>query len=283
MTAHATALVPRRERFQSGCAFDGSPLAGDNLVRMIFLDEAGISNPAQEPFLVVAGVMIDADKQWQAVQRRLAELANKHAPEGAMPDFSFHAMELWHGNKNFPRHKYDREQRWSILDELIGVIWEFDLPVIHAAFEREQIPDFVEAYGFAFGHALSDAEAYMRVQPDKNAVASVVFDDNAQVRRSARFAQESLQQEANLQGLRAHEKDRFWLTHIVGLPHFENRSYSSPLQLADACAFVLKRVAMGKQDVKRFSDVILRQVVTHNDPRTDREWKKFWESRGQPF
>ena len=42
-------------------AFDGSPLAGRRLVRIVYLDESGTSR--REPLALVAGVVVDADNQ----------------------------------------------------------------------------------------------------------------------------------------------------------------------------------------------------------------------------
>ena len=49
---------------------------GDDLVRLIYLDEAGISNPAHEPFLVVAGILIHGDKQWKLIEGDLVNLVH---------------------------------------------------------------------------------------------------------------------------------------------------------------------------------------------------------------
>jgi hypothetical protein len=38
------------------------PLRGDKIVRLVYLDEAGISNPKDEPFLVIAGIAVNADR-----------------------------------------------------------------------------------------------------------------------------------------------------------------------------------------------------------------------------
>jgi hypothetical protein len=42
------------------------PLQGDKIVRLVYMDEAGISKATQEPFVVVAGVIIDASSQREA-------------------------------------------------------------------------------------------------------------------------------------------------------------------------------------------------------------------------
>jgi hypothetical protein len=87
-------------------------------VRLIYLDEAGISNPAEEPLLVVAGVMINADLQFKQIEAHLDELLSKHVPEDQRETTVFHAMELFHGTKQFHRDRWPLQKRLEILDEL---------------------------------------------------------------------------------------------------------------------------------------------------------------------
>jgi hypothetical protein len=70
-------------------AFGGGPLRGDKIVRLVYLDEAGISNPAHEPWLVVAGIVINADKQFKLIESYLDELVKKHIPQEKRPDSHF--------------------------------------------------------------------------------------------------------------------------------------------------------------------------------------------------
>jgi hypothetical protein len=46
-------------------------MCGETEVRLIYLDEAGVSNKAQEPWLVVGGVIVDADRQLVAWKESL--------------------------------------------------------------------------------------------------------------------------------------------------------------------------------------------------------------------
>src|SRR5689334_2437387 len=101
-------------------ALGGGPLIGDKIVRMVFLDEAGTGNPAKEPFVVVAGVIIHADQQWKAIENHLFQMMQRHSPIpfGELPyNYCFHATELFSGGKIFARELVPREQRWAILDE----------------------------------------------------------------------------------------------------------------------------------------------------------------------
>ena len=55
-----------------GQSLSGTPLSGDKVMRLVFMDEAGISNPEQEPFVTVSGVIVDADRLLIAIERHLA-------------------------------------------------------------------------------------------------------------------------------------------------------------------------------------------------------------------
>ena len=116
-------------------SLSGTPLVGDRLVRFAYLDEAGVSNPKQEPILVVAGVLVHADTKWKPLERRLRSLAQECVPAEHLADFRFHAKDLFHGSGFFPRDKWSMEDRFRVLEELATLPAEFDLPVVYGAVE----------------------------------------------------------------------------------------------------------------------------------------------------
>jgi hypothetical protein len=258
-----------RASFGQVLSLGGEPLAGDNIVRMLFLDEAGVGNPKDEPLLVVAGIIVNADKQWKAIQRRLRELKDRFMPPEAPEGYSFHATELFSGGKYFTRERYSRSERWSILETILSIPSEFNLPVVHAYLERDLAPDQMERlYGRAFIECAASAEAHLRTLP-ADEVGMVILEDNHEVRSQVRFMQSAGQTENHL--LHAHLRDKYWLTRIVGEPHFEGKGPSSLLQIADACAFAIKRKAMGKPDVDQFIERLQPQFVNAHKPWTDRD------------
>jgi hypothetical protein len=117
-------------------ALGGLPLLGDRLVRIVYLDASGLSNPQQEPLVVVAGVIVLPDKQWKAINTYLSDLADEYVGRPRKFDFYFHALELFHGTKNFPREKYDKATRFRILDRLIEIPKLFDSPIVWGYAER---------------------------------------------------------------------------------------------------------------------------------------------------
>ena len=57
-------------------SLSGVEIDGDSLVRMVYLDESGIS--IKERFTVVAGVIINADQQWKVVEKYVQELIEEY-------------------------------------------------------------------------------------------------------------------------------------------------------------------------------------------------------------
>src|SRR5438552_3442539 len=98
--------------------------------------KAGVSNVSQEPFLVVAGIIVDADKQFKIVEAYLDELVENYIPKELRDGFAFHAMELFHGTKRFSRDLWPFQKRLEILDELAAIPKKFDLPICFGITDR---------------------------------------------------------------------------------------------------------------------------------------------------
>lgn len=97
-----------RERNHGPRSLSGHSLVGCKLLRLVYIDEAGISNPKQEPFLVVAGVIVHADQKLNAIERHLEHILERHIPARQRDGFVFHATELFNGGgKVFRRQKSD--------------------------------------------------------------------------------------------------------------------------------------------------------------------------------
>ena len=70
-------------------------------MRYVFLDEAGIANPAHEPFVVVGGPIVHADKQYKPLERYLYKMVEGFVPPEKRQGFVFHATELFSGGDVF--------------------------------------------------------------------------------------------------------------------------------------------------------------------------------------
>lgn len=244
-------------------------------MRLAYLDEAGVSNRRQEPYLVVAGVIVDPDSQWRKLESHIRSLAAQHAPDQDPYRFVFHAHELFHGSGYFDRRRWDKSERWAILDELASIPKKFNLPVALGwlrrsateveiegtiVYREHNTPQFFEAWSHAaaFQLAAKQIEWWMR-QNCKSELAAVIAEDRSGVKETIKFLHASYTQRAT--GRRSFEHDYFRSNHIVDTVHFAKKEESILLQIADVCAFCLKRRVMRKGDADRFYALLESQIV----------------------
>jgi len=238
-------------------------------MRMVFLDESGTGNPEREPWFVLAGVIIHADKQWKSVETYLARMATEHSPipVADLPhNFALHATELYSGGKIFTREAIQKEKRWEVLDKLVGLPTRFDLPVVAMVADRSNFPDIFSAYRYCFMEISAQVEAYMRRLPDQDEVASIVAEDIANVHWWVDSMHRFQQKHMDISGLHADERDRLRLTKVIGRPHFENKSMYSPLQIADACAWAIRRQIAKLPNATRFFEPIVPLIIDCRHP-----------------
>lgn len=251
----------------------GHALEENKIVQFIYLDDAGISNPSEEPFVVIAGPLVNADKQWLALEQHLEAMADEYAPPDKRKDFSFHAMDLHHGTGHFPREKWDKEARWKIIDELIGAIRSFKLPVAAGWVERTKLaahqPSLsvseltLNAQIVAFAICSYGADLYLLqgVDIEPGEVGSIVFENNNKSRKRIKEFHRFNRDPKNADLLRRMNYGPMVVQRIVGNPHFEEKGQTSPLQLADICAYVIKRHLMGKPESDRFYEALKPGMV----------------------
>jgi hypothetical protein len=88
------------------CRTQAPGLAGNKLMRFIFVDESGTGNPKFEPFIVVAAIIVHADKQLTKLEEYLGAMAAEFVPVETRHLFKgFHAVELYSGGAVFKRDK----------------------------------------------------------------------------------------------------------------------------------------------------------------------------------
>src|SRR5262245_40018242 len=115
---------------------------GRRLMRVTYLDEAGTANKAHEPYLVVAGVIVDPDRDYAGIDAALRRLGDRCFPDGeGLPEGTavfgkplvFHAKDAWHGSGIFPRLTWPLAKRMEVLRELSEIPWKFGLAVVYGA------------------------------------------------------------------------------------------------------------------------------------------------------
>src|SRR6476469_7908741 len=115
-----TAIDYSSQRLKRPCSLSGDKLDGDNMSRYVYVDESGISS--NDRVTVVAGIIVNADKQLKGIEERIEGIIAQYVPEEYQEWFSFHATDLFHGSgRIFDRRQYPREVAHEILKKLIRV------------------------------------------------------------------------------------------------------------------------------------------------------------------
>lgn len=246
-------------------------------MRLVYLDEAGISNASQEPFAVEAGVIIHADKKLIAVEKHIDALVEKYIPPEHQDNFVFHAAELFNGGgKVFQRDKWPLEKRLVIADELARIPRMFRLPIAFGWTERANFPQTFDpaslsqadhalgAHLVAFVTCAMAVEHWMRVEA-REEVCLLIVEDNQRARKLMRETQLYYQNPGDLSRFNADARRHFPFEKIKEEPFFQPKRKSSPLQLADFCAYVWKRFLMKRTDelYLRFLNPMREMITAH--------------------
>jgi hypothetical protein len=237
-------------------ALTGGELAGTENVRLIYLDESGINE--RDEHLCVAGVIVHGDTQWRQVRDAIAKVVSDWLPPSDHRDFIFHATDLFHGSDYWDRWVWPEEIRHQILRELIAVIVDHELPVVAHARSREafgagvlqgksSLPQNKTAimYGMAAAQCIAVADHWIRrVCPSEN--ASVTAEDADRVKEMMKKAVQVLQSPYLIYPHEPGSVPRLPLRHIIDSINYHEKTRAPMLQLADVCAFVLRRSLSGK-------------------------------------
>lgn len=257
-------------------AFGGGPLCGSNIVRVAYLDEAGISNAAEEPYCVVGGVLVNADQQWKAVEQRLAEIADEYTPQRTKGTFAFHAKDIWHGSKLFDRNSVDwpRDKRMQLLRDLCAVPAKFGLPVVIGFTVREKLAKempglsrkdlAINAQVYAALRCTIQIEMYMQRAAADGEVAMLIYEDNQTCRTLIRKTHNFLRIVDISPVLSDEIKPFFPMRRVVDTAHFADKTDTSLIQLADVCAFVMKGRLIKPQENDELFEPLFSQMAVRN-------------------
>jgi hypothetical protein len=131
-------------------AIFGGLLKGHKPVRYIYVDEAGTS--AKEPVSVVAGIIIHADTQYMAVEKRLNEVLQL-VPHELREGFVFHAKSVW-SDRSY-REVWSFADRLDFLKKVMAIPREMGLAIAVGMVRRDsEVPEGVGSRE-KFHHAMA--------------------------------------------------------------------------------------------------------------------------------
>jgi len=225
-------------------AFGGGTLYGSDLVRFVFVDEAGIGK--NEPVSVVVGLIADADKHIQRTETALRKLL-LNVPVSIRENFTFHVKDMM-GDKY--------EAVWPFLDRiamvkaLVALPREIGLAIAFGAVNREISDTGFAATGMskvqadhaiAFIVCLAAADRHIQEHGSSIEIGQIVVEDTQEMRDRLKLAVKSL---AQLPVGHIYYDDCS-IERLRSSPYFVGKKDDRMLQIADACAYALKRYLCG--------------------------------------
>jgi len=263
-------------------SLSGHALHGSNILRLVYIDEAGIS--AHEPILVVAAVIVHADKQLLQVERYLDRLVATYIPPEEQDTFVFHAHELFNGggkvfNRSDPR--FPLTVRLEIANKLAEIPRRFGLWVTFGHFDRaafaasdavSQLALMNEKEKIAAPHVAAFMTAAIHVEhwmrknaPDE--VCILVAEDNREARRFIKETHTRYQNKKIVEAADPWFGEHFPFRKIREEPLFQGKRRSNVLQIADFCAYVIKRHLTKDTHYDAVFEAIRERLIFSTDER----------------
>jgi hypothetical protein len=246
-------------------SLSGAPLDGDCLVRHIYIDESGIST--NDKVLIIAGVIVDPDRQYLAVSGEINELIAEFVPAECRENFAFHAKDLFHGTGRtvFDRRTYPPERARQALRRLVSIPAKFCLPIVFGFVDktvsdplrekvfarlkpREKISNDA---GTAFAMCAVAAESFMKKEAPPDELAAMHAEQNSDTEKIVRFVRKSLGGRTNFdvaQMLSDNARSYLPITKIIDEISFHHKDDAFLLQIADATAFLLRYLMEERKD-----------------------------------
>ena len=227
-------------------------------MRIAYFDEAGLASEEQEPFLVVGGLMIHGDREWQPIEHHLEQIIVSRVPAELRRGFVFHATRMFDDHSGFV-NLISADERFDILRELVQLIATFKLPVSYGAVIKSTFSKELQhwkaplrtskAHEVAFTLCVMGLQAWFTKEAaDEVAIciASAVEQKNLPSTLKQNF------KTARKLGI-VHPAT---LVNFIDTVHFAAPRESIGLQLADIVAFVIKRYLMKKPHADELYEII---------------------------
>lgn len=110
-------------------------------MRLIYTDEAGTSS--REPVCVVAGVIVEADRERDKVLGEIRRVVREGVPFQYQRNFIFHATEIFSGGKEIDRSIWSFDDRLDFLKNFLCIPFANDLPIVVGSVHKSDNEEFI--------------------------------------------------------------------------------------------------------------------------------------------
>lgn len=259
-------------------------------MRFLYIDEAGTA--PKEPVRVVAAVVVEVDSQLAHMQEAVKDVYADFVPGPLKKGFVFHTTDIFSGKKYNRSYDWELQDRLDLIKAVLSIPRAFKAPISFASVFTNSVPRPIYLpkkikmhefeHMFCFGHCLERASHFLRNDLHGAELALVVAESIDKMERNLRntfsiyedmrglkIPVES-QRISNYQAATGSIED--YVVSIDNIiPHaiFIKKGVSPILDVADACAFTLRRWLSNLPHSKDLLYCMLgvpRTEVMYNDP-----------------
>lgn len=263
---------------------------GEIDLRYIFFDETGVSD--NQPFTLVAGVIVGPDQQLKSVEEQLARLSEQ-VPRPFWKEHPYiHAHHII--NSKFMRDEWPVNKRAQLLCDVMRIPRENHLGLAVGARKRSvqsspqpgfKMSNVERDHAYAFVSCISQADRMIRTYGYPDEVATAIHENTGSrnyLRTFARglvrfpmqlpdgsfFVRNTPERPASEAGVRKIAKVRMPI-------YFAEKQDEPLLQLADVCAFGLKRFYGNHRYSEMYAEAIFGETIPESP-----DFEKVWDVAG---
>lgn len=236
----------------------------------LYIDEAGTSE--HEGVTVVAGLLVNMKRDWRRAENALNELFAR-VPECHRNGFVFHATSLW--NDPSYRTGWPMPDRLKLMTQVMTIPRALGIPIaVGKVLKRDEMckqiaemtgirPEDVR-HALAFQYCIERADYNLRAYCDPDDVATVICEDVGKKKKLLREWIRRVQQDPEL--VHAYIDRGTYLEPIFQMQkiervidriHFVEKQDAPLMQIADACAFGLRRMLERFKNGEEFGKAVL--------------------------
>ena len=216
-------------------------------MQVVYSDECGVGSEIKEPLTVVTAFVINIDKDWVAIERKLSPIIRRNYRQFGHKELKGAALL-----KQVRRNGGKAKEADRTLKEVLSVPYDHFLPIFYGAVHRAKFNAMIAAHPTSTNRIDTPLRWALRdclEQVDTYVHASFADDKIMWIADQASYNETSFRREhASAQqwtkwGMKKFslEREKPRLSHLVDTMYFGPSQESAALQLADVCSSVVSQ------------------------------------------
>jgi len=242
-------------------------------VELAYLDESGSDKDSE---ILVIGALIVPEEKFTEMEVLVGAVVEELIPRDKQESFErFHAYELYNGHGVFS--DLPETSRFDAISKLLGIVSTgvggLSLPFIYSAINKKALEKSLfhsaKPTDVAFSVCTLGIERWLEQNCPDRYLCLVIFDDSDDrvLKKDMQTSFRTLRQKL---GPPMWSANKLWRMHDA--MYFGSSKDSAGLQIADLCAYFVRRKIAGQTDPRDFFSLIANQVTC---AAIEPEWSQY--------